>query len=97
MSDDESDSLDASQLIDSTAEEGPSVRSITATRRRWESCRSHLLFLGIMLAVAVVVLVVGLSVGLASTGSDSRKDPMTRAKDLLAEYPVIDGSVIPYT
>ena len=45
------------------------------------------------LAAAVLVLVVGLSVGLSSVGGGRSSDPMTRAEDLLAEYPVIDGFV----
>ncbi|CAI8014227.1 Dipeptidase 1 [Geodia barretti] len=91
MSDEESDALDASQLLgssDTAADESPSAATIDSRR---ESRRSHFVFLGIILAAAVLVLVVGLSVGLSSVGGGRSSDPMTRAEDLLAEYPVIDG------
>ena len=93
MSDEESDALDASQLLgssDTAADESPSSATIDSRR---ESRRSHFVFLGIILAAAVLVLVVGLSVGLSSVGGGRSSDPMTRAEDLLAEYPVIDGFV----
>ena len=96
MSDEESDAVDASQLLgssDTAADESPSALSVAAIESRRESRRSNFVFLGIILAAAVLVLVVGLSVSLSSIGGGRSSDPMTRAEDLLAEYPVIDGFV----
>ena len=92
MSDDESETT--SHLIHQTAE----------SRRREheesdkESHRSHWLFLALLVSVVVVVAVmvaVGLGVGLTRSQRTSNlpSQPGKRAEALLAEYPVIDGSV----
>ena len=93
MSDEEADAVAATQLLSGsdTVTNRPSPHSVAASRR--ESRRSHFLFVGVILAAAALVLVVGLSVGLSSRGGGHSKDPLTRAEDLLAEYPVIDGFV----
>lgn len=94
MSDDESDASAALFPPSPENEDGVTVRDSREDSRR-ESRRSHFVFFAVLIAaLAAVIVAAGVALGVKlQPTTNLPRDPTRRAEALLAEYPVIDGSV----